>query len=246
MKLNKKGFTLIELIIAIVLMLSLTILVVVGFTKISDEKKKEADKLTEKQIITAAEQFFSSNYFYVKDMKEVEGTITFINLAKLVQEDYLNVVTKTSTETKYNMCDIVYASYSNEAVSLNYMPFEDVFKAENASKLGYLEDSGFSYNEYLKLIGLEDNVDKKTCTAEIFTASDIAVDIKIDEEYLKNNKITLNSAEVNNINWYDKNIPLLITVINIKGEKNPKNRINSINLSINDEKIEYVNRKTWD
>ena len=84
MKLNKKGFTLIELIIAIVLMLSLTILVVVGFTKISDEKKKEADKLTEKQIETAAEQFFSSNYFYVDYMKENPG-INKIFINKIIR-----------------------------------------------------------------------------------------------------------------------------------------------------------------
>lgn len=38
MRLNKKGFTLIELIVTIVLMLSLTILVIVGFTNISDKK----------------------------------------------------------------------------------------------------------------------------------------------------------------------------------------------------------------
>ena len=120
MKLNKKGFTLIELIIAIVLMLSLTILVVVGFTKISDEKKKEADKLTEKQIETAAEQFFSSNYFYVNNLKKNKNKAIYVNIGKLVAEDYLNVTTKTSTEEKYDTCDIVLAKYGNSSLELSY------------------------------------------------------------------------------------------------------------------------------
>ena len=88
---NNKGFTLIELLITIVMMLSLTILVVVGFTKVSDEKKKEADNLTENEILSAAEQYFSSEYYWIEYLKSGKAdkddkgnSYIHVNLAKQI------------------------------------------------------------------------------------------------------------------------------------------------------------------
>lgn len=158
MKLNKKGFTLIELIIAIVLMLSLTILVVVGFTKISDEKKKEADKLTEKQIETAAEQFFSSNYFYVNNLKKNKNKAIYVNIGKLVAEDYLNVTTKTSTEEKYDTCDIVLAKYGNSSLELSYFSNDDM---QNYINILNNKDNFSAAKEAAKELGYEINNDEE-------------------------------------------------------------------------------------
>ena len=244
MNLNKKGFTLIELLIAIVLMLSLTILVVVGFTKISEDKKKEADLLTEKQIVTAAEQYFSSNYFYVEYMKENPGTNKiFINLGQLVSDDYLNVTTKTSTEEKYNSCDIVYATYEN-SVALHYLAYEDIVKVdadgnktfnENTLKLlGYNENAKDADGEpmtkeyYLKTIGLLDNLGKKACAPSITSVSDIII----------NQKTNIEAARViNSINWYNKNIPVEVNIMVLiddadadKPEYIAKNAIDSVTI----------------
>ena len=94
MKRNNKGFTLIELLITIVMLLSLTILVVVSFVKVSDRKKEEAEKITDKQIEKAAEQFFSSEYYWIKYLKDNPSSDVYVNVAKLVEDDYLNVITK--------------------------------------------------------------------------------------------------------------------------------------------------------
>ena len=254
MKLNKKGFTLIELIIAIVLMLSLTILVVVGFTKISDEKKKEADKLTEKQIETAAEQFFSSNYFYVDYMKENPGiNKIFINLGTLVTDDYLNVTTKTSTEEKYDSCDIVYATYNNSKVKLNYLAYTDIVETDKdgnknynkatAEKLGYpienFDKDRVNYENYLLQLGILKE-SKEKCSPVITAASDIIISQRVDQEYIESNGI--NTAVINSVNWYNDNIPILITIavsdLN-EEKKNDKNKIadNTVIISKNDNVI---------
>ena len=125
MKKNNKGFTLIELLITIIMLLLLTILVVVSFVKISDEKKIEADKITERQIENAAEQFFSSEYYWVNYLKKEPTAEVYVNVAKLVEDDYLNVISKTSTEKKYNSCDIVKLSYVDGKIKYKYEPAKD-------------------------------------------------------------------------------------------------------------------------
>lgn len=254
MKLNKKGFTLIELIIAIVLMLSLTILVVVGFTKISDERKKEADLLTEQQIETAAEQFFSSNYFYVDYMKDNPGmNKIFVNLGKLVTDDYLNVTTKTSTEEKYDSCDIVYATYENSKVKLNYLAYSDIvttnsdgdkeYDRDTAKLLGYPTE-GFSssaYEAYLRDIGILKEGTTASCSPVITAASDIVISQKVDQAYLDSSSIKLTPKVIDSINWYNNNVPILVTITipDLNEEKrNSKNKIADSTISIKKNNVE--------
>ena len=125
MKRNNKGFTLIELLITIVMLLSLTILVVVSFVKVSDRKKEEAEKITDKQIEKAAEQFFSSEYYWIKYLKDNPSSDVYVNVAKLVEDDYLNVISKTTTEKKYNGCDIVKVTYKDGRINYEYQPAKD-------------------------------------------------------------------------------------------------------------------------
>ena len=56
---NKKGFTLVELLVTIALMLSILAIAIVSFIGISNKKKKESYDLVKEQIITAAEQYFN-------------------------------------------------------------------------------------------------------------------------------------------------------------------------------------------
>ena len=53
---NKKGFTLVELLVTIALMLSILAIAIVSFIGISNKKKQESYDLVKEQIITAAEQ----------------------------------------------------------------------------------------------------------------------------------------------------------------------------------------------
>ncbi len=119
-KKNNKGFTLIELLITIVMLLSLTILVIVSFTKVSDRKKEEGKKITDRQIVNAAEQYFSSEYYWINYLKKQNDAEVYVNVAKLVEEDYLNVISKITTEKKYNRCDIVKVTYENNKIKYEY------------------------------------------------------------------------------------------------------------------------------
>ena len=148
-------------------------------------------------------------------MKNDSKARVFVNLKKLVEDDYLNVTTKTSTEEKYNSCDIIFATYSSAGIELNYIPFEEIFDSSNSEKLGYQSSSDQIYIDYLKNIGLEQKTDKNhVCMAEVFTASDIAVDIDIDSSF-REIPITANSK-----NWYKKDIPLIVTVSNKDNKAN--------------------------
>ena len=237
MRLNKKGFTLIELIVTIVLMLSLTILVIVGFTNISDEKKLEADKLTENQIITAAEQYFSSNYYLVNTLKKDKNAKIFVNLAKLVEDDYLNVTTKTSTEEKYNSCDIVYADYSKSYVEFKYINYTEVFNYSNRAVFGYT-GSEEGYEGYLATLGFDKT--NNQCGSSVLTLSDISATITIDRDYLTKNKIDLKYGTINSVSWYNQKVPVLISIISKDGDSNPQNAIDKLSIKVNNAPADAV------
>ena len=58
---NKKGFTLIELIVTIAVMLSILTIAIVSFIGISNKKKQESYNAVKNEIITAAEEYFENN-----------------------------------------------------------------------------------------------------------------------------------------------------------------------------------------
>ena len=244
---NNKGFTLIELLITIVMMLSLTILVVVGFTKVSDEKKKEADNLTENEILSAAEQYFSSEYYWIEYLKSGKAdkddkgnSYIHVNLAKLIKEDYLNVVSSATTEKKFSKCDIVKVTYKNK-LKFEYIKDESNKKSCNPEiklagpiDINYTVKSGNIeipnnkingtnwYNTNIKL-----NISLKADTFKDYTLEDANV---TDNDYIKDVKILVNGVEKKNISTKEKEL----IIENFELSKNGLNKVEVIATNYND------------
>lgn len=245
---NNKGFTLIELLITVVMMLSLTILVVVGFTKVSDSKKEEADKLTENQVERSAEQYFSSNYYWIEYLKSGKATDDeiHVNLAKLIKEDYLNVVSSTATEKKFSQCDIVKVKYENNKLSFKYVKDEsNTTECNPEIKLAGPIDISFKvlsgnieipnnkingtnwYNTNVKLgIELKANTFDKDYTLE-----DTEV---VNNDYIKKIEILVNDNKVKELEYSSKDKKSVNVEINLT--TNDLNAVKVIATNFNDNK----------
>ena len=87
---NKKGFTLIEIIITFGLILLITGVAIGSFVGISKQKKKEEWALVKGQIETAAEQYFSSNKYLFESLGTDSGEVYgVISVGELVNINYL-------------------------------------------------------------------------------------------------------------------------------------------------------------
>lgn len=106
---NKKGFTLIEIIITLGLILLITGVAIGSFVGISKQKKKEEWALVKGQIETAAEQYFSSNKYLFEDIKE--NSTAYITVGELVEKSYLNNVSNPETGEKLSYCNQVQVTY---------------------------------------------------------------------------------------------------------------------------------------
>ena len=103
---KKNGFTLVELLVVIALMLSILGIAIVSFVNISNKKKEESWKEVVNQIETAAKDYFSSNEYLFEGLPNNNGKAQ-ISLGKLVNEDYLNVVSDPRSEKRVDKCAIV-------------------------------------------------------------------------------------------------------------------------------------------
>ncbi len=87
---NKNGFTLVELLVTITLMLTLLGLAIASYINVSNSKKREAWQMVKSQIETAAAEYFTSNEYWFDGLGSgAKGEIT---VGALVKEDYLNRV----------------------------------------------------------------------------------------------------------------------------------------------------------
>lgn len=118
---KKNGFTLVELLVTIALILMVLGIAIVSIIKISDTKKQEAYEQVKKQILTAAEQYLETNAYYKESITNT-GSIK-ISLGLLVSEDYLNAVTNPITGKKLNECN--YVEVTKNDSSLNYLFVDD-------------------------------------------------------------------------------------------------------------------------
>ncbi len=120
---NKKGFTLVELLVTIALMLSILAIAIVSFIGISNKKKQESYNLVKEQIITAAEQYFDSNEYLFEGL--VDGSYGIISVGKLVNEDYLNKVTNPVTGKLVNYCSQVEVKKENGRYVSSFKEYEE-------------------------------------------------------------------------------------------------------------------------
>ena len=88
---NEKGFTLVELLITIALIVSILSIAILGFSKISENQKRKAWNEVKNQIELAGEQYINVNEYLLTDLNEFDNV--FIPIDTLIKSDYLTVLT---------------------------------------------------------------------------------------------------------------------------------------------------------
>ena len=78
---NKKGFTLIEIIVCIVL---ISLIATISIILLKNNSDKSEDK-NKKEIVSAADVYFSLNDKYKKELEENNGYLV-LNISELVDE----------------------------------------------------------------------------------------------------------------------------------------------------------------
>ena len=132
-KINKKGFTLVEIIITLAIVITITTVAVGSYIGISSQKKKEEWKLVQEQIETAAEQYFSSNKYLYEDL--TDGITAYISVGTLVKSDYLNKVVNPISKKEVPSCSLVEVEIKNGKYIGKYDENEDTIncKASDSS-----------------------------------------------------------------------------------------------------------------
>lgn len=120
---KQDGFTLVELLVTIALMLTVLGIAIVSIIKISDTKKEESYRLVKDQIITAAEQYFSTNSYYFENL--TADNIIKVSLGRLVDDDYLNVTSNPITGRALNKCSYVKVSKKSDKINYEYIENAD-------------------------------------------------------------------------------------------------------------------------
>ena len=110
---NKKGFTLVEIIITLAIVITITTVAVGSYIGISRQKKKEEWKLVKDQIETAAEQYFSSNKYLYENIETGDTIYSYITVGELVNKDYLNKVVDPTTGRQLSYCSEIKVTYIN-------------------------------------------------------------------------------------------------------------------------------------
>ncbi len=133
-RIKGKGFTLVELIITIALMLSILVIAIVAFVNISNKKKQEAYEEVKEQTILAAEQYFETYQYYLENVREI-GDFARVSIGHLVATDYLNKVTDPRDGKPLNDCDYVEVTIDEKNGRYDYKYVEnkddDVCDTEN-------------------------------------------------------------------------------------------------------------------
>ncbi len=91
MKLNKKGFTMVEILAAVTILGILTVVAVVGISRVMDNAKKEYYKNQEENIILAAQSFVQNN---TNKLPKNIGQKVKLKLSELTKNKYLKETVK--------------------------------------------------------------------------------------------------------------------------------------------------------
>jgi type II secretory pathway pseudopilin PulG len=128
---KKNGFTLIELLVTIAIMISILTIAIVSITRISDGIKQQSYESVKDQVITAAEEYLSTNSYYIDTING--GSSIEISVGELVSNDYLNVVTNPVTGEKIDECSYVLVELaSNDNETINSKGLKYTFNEEGS------------------------------------------------------------------------------------------------------------------
>ena len=102
-KSNEYGFTLVELLVTIAIMLSITVLAIVNIVGVSNRKKEEAWVSVKEEIETAASDYFKYNEYLFEKLGDGNNG-GYITVGKLVSDDYLNKITDPRSGKAVSYC----------------------------------------------------------------------------------------------------------------------------------------------
>lgn len=116
---KKNGFTLIELIVTIALILSVMVLAIIGFNNISKSKKEESFEIVKKTVESAATDYITSNKYLLETLSPNSDTVK-VTLGTLVAEDYLDKVTNPINGNPLNKCSVIEITKENGGYNYSY------------------------------------------------------------------------------------------------------------------------------
>ena len=120
---SKNGFTLVELLVTITIMISIMAIAIVSFTTISKQKKEDSYRKVQNEAETAGEQYFENNSYLFEDMSD--GSVAKITIGTLVDKDYLNKITDPRTGKTVNKCDYIEVTKKNNKYTGVYKESDD-------------------------------------------------------------------------------------------------------------------------
>ena len=115
-KIDKYGFTLVELLVTIAIILSIMVLAIVNIVGVSNRKKEEAWVSVKEEIETAATDYFKANEYLFEGLGDTGYGV--ISVGRLVESDYLNKVTDPRTGKAVSYCTKVNVSKKGRSVSV--------------------------------------------------------------------------------------------------------------------------------
>lgn len=160
-KKSQRGFTLVELLVVIAVMISILSICVVSLIGISSKRKESASNEIKEQIVVAAEQYFSSNEYLLNQVND--SKYAFVSVGTLVNNDYINKITDPKTGKKVDNCALVVVENNNNRFKYAYTePGDDTYQ-ELKDNLSIGNENG-SGNCEMDLKGLEIKNDEQTST----------------------------------------------------------------------------------
>lgn len=115
---KKNGFTLVELLVTIALVLSITGIAIASLVSLNKRKQNEAWNQIKEEIETAAKDYFYANEYLYEDLTEdYEATVS---VGKLVSEDYLGKITDPRTNKKISDCSVVKYTNKNKKINISF------------------------------------------------------------------------------------------------------------------------------
>ncbi len=131
-KSNKYGFTLVELLVTIAIMLSITVLAIVNIVGVSNRKKKEAWVSVKEEIETAASDYFKYNEYLFEGLDDGDNLNGYITVGSLVSDDYISKVTDPRTGKAVSYCTKV--KVTKNARGMTSEVVEDTISNDNKAE----------------------------------------------------------------------------------------------------------------
>lgn len=217
---DKKGFTIVELLITIAVVVSILAIAILAFSKISNKHVASSWDEVKSEMKLAATQYLEVNEYLINDIKEDESV--YITLETLINSDYLAVVTNPVTGEQLDKCDVVKVNKQREYTYLTKSEAIGEIGEEYFANGCTIEPTVVSESERPKL------------TVSIYKAAN--ADCAIGAEY---KKFIFTTSRSETTNWFNKeNSPYGIVV------KLALSNGSKFNVTYNDGKLNYSNYST--